>query len=89
MSESNTYVVLVARSVDILLCGWIWRTYDVTISSMCGLALRMPRADWRHAIDIWLQQQLGAALNWLQSEHCEAAIAADSARARATLKLLS
>lgn len=85
----NTYPMVLARTIDILLCGWIWRTYDVTISSMCGLALRMPRAQLRHATGIRLQQLLGTALNWLVKGHCESAIKADLERLGAAKAILS
>jgi len=80
-SVNNTYVVLLARTVDILLCGWVFRQYDITISSMCGLELRKPApARWARI--------LGGALNWLQTGHCESAIAADIARCKAALGVL-
>ena len=79
---TNTYVMVLARTVDILLCGWIWRKYDVTISSMTGLELRtlQPR--------LWARL-LGGLLNWLQKGHCEGAITADIERARQALLLLT
>ena len=70
---SNSYVMVLARTVDILLCGWIWRNYDITISSMTGLELRKttPR-QWAKI--------LGGLLNWIQAGHCELAIIADATR---------
>lgn len=78
---SNSYVMVLARTVDILLCGWIWRDYDVTISSMTGLALRTTKPLW--------SRLLGGFLNWLQTNHCELAIQADTERASQALLLLS
>ena len=78
---SNTYTMVLARAVDIFACTLIWRDYDVTISSMCGLQLRMknPRP--------WARF-LGGLLNKLQANHCELAIIADLTRAKATLTML-
>lgn len=78
---SNSYVMVLARTVDILFCGWIWRDYDVTISSMCGLELRKPSPR------LWARV-LGGALNKLQRGHCEAAISADTHRAMDALLML-
>lgn len=78
---SNSYVMVLARTVDILLCGWIWRDYDVTISSMTGLELRK-------AAPRWWARWLGAFLNWIQTNHCELAIIADTERANQALELL-
>lgn len=71
---SNGYVIVLARTLDILLCGWIWRTYDITISSMTGLELRnnVPKK-WAVI--------LGWVLNHIQANHCELAIQADIERA--------
>ena len=71
--NSNAYFLVVLRAVDILACTWIWRNYDITISSMCGLELRKFKPAW------WAQM-LGGFLNWLQPGHCESAIIADRAR---------
>lgn len=75
---SNSYVMVLARTIDILACGWIWRTYDITISSMCGLELRnnVPKK--------WAVF-LGWVLNTIQANHCEQAIAADIERAMQAL----
>ena len=81
MSYNKGYVVTLARCIDILACGWIWRNYDVTVSSMCGLELRRPAPRW------WARW-LGGFLNWLQTGHCESAIEADTARAVDALVLL-
>ncbi len=70
---SNAYYLVLARTIDIMLCGWIWRDYDITISSMTGLELR------KSAPARWARL-LGGFLNWLQKGHCEAAIAADTIR---------
>ena len=79
---NNSYGVVVARSLDILCASWVWRDYDITISSMCGLELR--KADpalWARGV--------GAFLNWVEANHCELAIQADlerSAQAQAILQ---
>ena len=78
---SNAYVMVIARTVDILLAGWIWRDYDVTISSLVGLALRTPTPPW------WAKA-LGWVLNHIQARHTELAIAADTERAQQALELL-
>lgn len=78
---SNGFALVIARTVDILIAGWIWRDYGVTISSMTGLELRKPQPErWAR----WL----GGALNWLSPGHCESAITADIVRAREALALL-
>lgn len=75
------YIVLLARTIDILVCSWIWRDYDVTISAMAGLELRKPQpAQWAKI--------LGGFLNWLQKGHCEGAIASDRLRAQQALAIL-
>lgn len=78
---SNSYVMVLARTIDILVCGWIWRDYDVTISSMCGLELR------NNAPKKWAVC-LGWVLNKIQANHCEQAIAADIERAMQALGIL-
>jgi hypothetical protein len=75
------YLVLLARAIDILACTWIWRDYDITISSMAGLELR--KANPR----IWARL-LGGLLNTLQANHCELAIASDRLRAQQALAIL-
>jgi len=79
---TNTYAVVLARTVDIMLAGWIWRKYDITISSMTALELRKRKpAAWAR----WL----GGFLNWLQTGHCESAVVADRERALQALSLLT
>lgn len=70
---SNAYFLVLLRGIDILFCTWIWRQYDITISSMCGLELRKPDPKWWAVL-------LGGALNKLQAGHCESAIVSDIAR---------
>lgn len=78
---NNTYAYLLARSLDILLAGWIWRTSGITISSQIGLELRKPfPARWAVS--------LGSLLNRIQPNHCELAIQEDLARAVETVSLL-
>ena len=77
----NRYVTVVARTIDLLVAGWIWRDYGITISSWCALELRKdkPRR-WARI--------LGGFLNWLQPGHCEGAILADRERAAYVLEAL-
>ena len=78
---NNSYGVVVARSIDILCASWVWRDYDITISSLCGLELR------KVAPALWARG-LGAFLNWVEANHCELAIMADQERARQALAIL-
>jgi hypothetical protein len=78
---SNVYFLVLLRAVDILACSWIWRDYDITISSMCGLQLRTAKPAWWAKI-------LGNTLNWLQAGHCESAIIADTDRCQQALSIL-
>ena len=78
---NKTYAVLIARTLDILLAGWIWRDYDITISSETGLAMRTPSPPrWAR----WLN----AFLTWIETNHCELAIQADTYRAESMLALI-
>jgi hypothetical protein len=76
------YAVTIARCVDILVAGWIWRQYDITISAECGLALRLETPP------IWAIVIGRQFLNRIEANHCELAIAADYARAQAVELLL-
>lgn len=81
-SYNKSYTVVVARSIDIMLAGWIWREADVTISSMCGLALRLETPPiWSIVLGRWF-------LNRIEKNHCELAIQADRLRAHMVLQLL-
>lgn len=80
---SNAYYAVLLRGIDILACTWIWRDYDITISSMTGLELRKPApAHWA----ILLGREF---LNRLQTNHCERAIAADKLRCEQALEILN
>lgn len=81
MKLTNVYYMVLARSLDVMACSWIWRDYDITISSMCGLALR------KLAPPLWARV-LGWVLNHLQTGHCEQAIAADIQRCQQALAIL-
>ncbi len=83
---SNTYFLVLCRAVDILCCTVLWRDYDITISSICGLALRKERAGLPASKVLCA---LGRALNWLQTAHCERAIAADLLRIRLATSILT
>lgn len=76
------YVVLLARCIDILVGGWIWRDYDITISAQTGLECRKahPR--------LWARL-LGSLLNRLEANHCELAITCDMERAAQAIDILS
>lgn len=78
---NNVYLMVILRTIDILICGWIWRNYDITISSMCGLELRndVPKK-WAVV--------LGWILNHIEDNHCEKAIAADIDRCMQALGTL-
>ena len=79
---NNSYGVLVARTFDILLCSWVWRDYDLTISSMCGLELRkVAPAWWAVVLGRWI-------LNHIETNHCELALKADEARALQALDII-
>jgi hypothetical protein len=70
---NNSYTFVIMRSVDMLTASWVWRDYDLTVSSITGLALRRPYPP------LWALA-LGGFLNWLQANHCELAIEADLLR---------
>lgn len=85
MSWSNTYSHTLAIGVDMLTASIFWNDTDVCVSSLCGLQLRRVIALQGSN---WFLVQLGHLLNWIQADHCELSIAADIARANATLALL-
>lgn len=79
---NNSYVFKLLIAIDTFVCSVLWRDSGITISSMTGLALRKTsRPRWALI--------LGAALNWIQPGHCEAAIAHDISRAKAALVILN
>jgi hypothetical protein len=77
--------MVIARTFDIMLCGWIWRNYDVTISTMTGLELRktVPK-EWAVILGGFLnglQYAIEHIMGWPHGlNHCEGAIAADITR---------
>ena len=73
--------MVIARSFDILFCTWVYKEYDLTISSMCGLELKKenPR--------LWART-LGWCLNKIQKDHCLKAIINDISRAEEALEIL-
>jgi len=79
---SKTYVFKVLLFLDMFVCALIWRDSGITISSMTGLAMRRPNPPW------WAQA-LYWALDHLEKQHCEQAIANDILRARAALLILT
>ncbi len=82
MAFNNSYGVLLARTIDVLTCSWLWRDYDCTISSMTGLELRKAApARWARV--------LGWCLNHIEANHCELAIQADIFRAHTALLVLT
>lgn len=82
MTFNNSYGFVLMRSLDILACSWLWRDYDITVSSMTGLELKKAKpARWARV--------LGWALNHLQTDHCNLAIQADLKRAMAAVEILT
>lgn len=75
------YLMVLLRGIDILAATWIWRDYDLTISSLTGLELRKvsPRK-WAVI--------LGWVLNHIQKNHCELAIHSDLVRALTTIQMI-
>jgi hypothetical protein len=75
------YVVVIARCIDIMIGGWLWRDYDITISAQTGLEMRKkhPR--------LWARL-LSALLNKLEPGHCELAITCDLERANQAILIL-
>ena len=78
---NNSFLMVVLRGIDILAATWIWRDYDITISSLTGLELRKPKPRKWAVV-------LGWILNHIQKNHCELAIISDLARALTTVKTL-
>lgn len=70
MSWSNTYSHTLAIAVDILTASVFWNVEDVTVSSLCGLAIRK-------GLTTSFLGRLGWVLNKISKNHCELAIAAD------------
>ena len=66
---------------DLFVCACIFRIPDITISSVCGLALRRPDPPWAAKAVSWF-------CNLFAANHCENAIQADAARARTALSVL-
>ena len=64
-----------------MFCTWVYRDYDLTLSSMCGLELKKknPRR-WARV--------LGWCLDWLQPDHVNLAIRNDIQRAEEALAIL-
>lgn len=77
----NSFLMVLLRGIDILFATWIWRDYDITISSLTGLELRKPKPRKWAVI-------LGWILNHIQKNHCELAIISDTTRALTTLQML-
>ena len=79
---NKSYAVLIARVIDIAISTFVWRDYDITISAQTGLLMR--RADpprWARV--------LNAFLNWIETNHCNLAIACDIERAQQALRILT
>lgn len=81
VAYSNVYIVVVARCLDLLVAGWIWRQYGVTISSFTGLAMH------RAAPPSWAKI-LNGFLNFFEKNHCELAIICDLERAALATAIL-
>lgn len=82
MAWAKTYTHTIAVAVDVFTASLIWNHYDITVSSLCGLALRADPDGTS------FRCRLGRLLNGLFPGHCEAAIASDAARAVAALATL-
>jgi hypothetical protein len=78
----KTYVGKALLAMDYFVSVLWSRDFDITISSQCGLYWKKgnPPAFWF---------VLHKALNALQKDHCELAMAGDLARGQAAVKLLS
>jgi hypothetical protein len=79
---SNTYSHTLAIAVDIFTASTFWNTEGITVSSLCGLALR--RGETRTFL-----ARLGYLLNKIQINHCELAIASDLSRSAQASALLN
>lgn len=78
---NKTYVVLIARVIDVAMQTFIWRDYDITISAQTGLAMSQLNPP------LWARA-LNAFLNALEPDHCKLAIACDIERAQQALNIL-
>lgn len=76
------FAIVIARSLDILLATWIWRDYDLTISSLCGLELRKQNPKWWA---VWVGRNF---LDKISPGHCEAALKADRDRAQLAIDII-
>ena|ERR1700759_2204876 len=77
----KTYIAKALLAFDYFVCVLWSRDFDLTISSRCGLYWRKdPPLFW---------YVLHEALNTLQTDHCELAIASDYQRALGATKLLA
>lgn len=77
----KTYVGKALLAFDYFVSVLWSRDFDITISSRCGLY-------WRKGNPPFFWFLLHKALNRLQPNHCEEAIASDIARAKLALQLL-
>jgi hypothetical protein len=68
-------------ALDIDSASLIFTSYDCTISSHCGIALRLNKGR--------VLMALGRILNHIQPNHCEIAISDDLAKARTAINYLS
>jgi hypothetical protein len=82
MSWQNTYSFTLAITLDVVTASVFWNRRDVTVSSLCGMAIRAGKTSS-------LLGRIGKVLNWLQTDHCEQAIAYDMSVANSTLQFLT
>lgn len=83
--EPNNYLFKFLLYLDIFVGSLAARDPDVTISALCGLALRKPQPGFWQGV----ARGLGHALNWIEANHCENAIANDIVRAQQAIAKLS
>jgi hypothetical protein len=79
---SNSWALVVLRALDVFFACCIWRDYNITISSWCGLELRKENPKRWAKI-------LGKILDKIQEGHCEIAIKTDIERIQVSLDILN
>lgn len=82
MAWQNTYSFTLAVATDVLTASIFWNRKDVTVSSLAGMAIRAGKTKS-------LLGRIGKILNWIQTGHCESAIAYDTQVAQQTIAFLS
>lgn len=80
MSFSQTFAYAVARAVDVATASVFTHHTDVTISSLCDVALERNGSPFL--------QRLGRVLNWIQPGHTAAARQSDIDKGLAIVNFL-